>query len=134
MADAISLELITPSALAAKVSASEVTLPGLLGEFTVLPGHAPYVAQIRPGIVRYRSEGSQHSFVLGSGFVEVSENRLLVLARSVEARGDLDEAATRDALVAAEAAIQELGMDSPQYPAALDQVEVLRARLQMLSS
>ncbi|MCB0207665.1 MAG: F0F1 ATP synthase subunit epsilon, partial [Anaerolineae bacterium] len=80
MAATISLELLTPQKVAAQIDVSEATLPGSLGQFTVLPDHAPYVAQLKPGVLRYTSgEGVQSAVVIGSGFAEVVDNRLLVL-------------------------------------------------------
>ena len=132
--ETLHLELITPSSVAAKLEATEVVLPGFLGEMTVLPDHAPFVGQLRPGIVRIRTQQGQSSFVLGSGFAEISDNQLLVLTRSVQRREDLSADGVRAELAAAQARLNALSMDDPTYASAKEAVELYEAQLAFLSA
>ena len=51
MADTFKFELITPERMVLSADASQVLVPGFEGEFTVLPGHAPVISALRPGVV-----------------------------------------------------------------------------------
>lgn len=126
---ALKLQLITPSKVAAEVEASAVTLPGALGEFTILPGHAPYVAEIRPGIVNFASAKGKESLVISSGFAEVINDELLVLCRSVSRREDLDVNVIRTDLEEASAEIAGVSVDQPEYAALKERVDTLSAQL-----
>lgn len=83
-----------------------VSLPGTSGELGIMPGHLPLITLIRPGFVRVHKPGSEEVeqiFVAG-GVLEVQPNVVTVLADTAVRSKDLDEARTRDALAAAEAA------------------------------
>ena len=63
-------------------AAASVTLPGTAGEFTILPHHEPLVTTLKPGhiIVRLPAQtGEPKSFLVESGVVECSGNRVVVL-------------------------------------------------------
>ena len=133
MSGTISIELLTPKAKAAELDVSEAVLPGILGEFTVLPDHAPYVAQLGPGILRLDGASGPQAYVIGSGFAEVVGNRLLVLTRSVDAAGDLDAATVRSELDAAVQAFDKLDQDAAGYKTAGEEVQRLRSAVELLS-
>lgn len=50
-----------------------VTLPGTIGSFSILPGHAPIVSSLQAGTLSYTTaEGEEHSMDIQGGFVEMS--------------------------------------------------------------
>ncbi len=52
-----------------------VHLPGSMGAFTVLPGHASLVSTLNSGEIRYTSaDGSDHEVSVGGGIVDVDNN------------------------------------------------------------
>ena len=52
-----------------------VTLPGALGSFSILPGHAPLVSSLKQGVVSYTTEdNAEHTYDVQGGFVEVSDD------------------------------------------------------------
>ena len=51
MADKISFDLVSPERLLLSGEAEMVTLPGTEGEFGVLPGHAPVISTLKPGVI-----------------------------------------------------------------------------------
>ena len=86
-------ELASPEHLLFSDEVDQVDVPGAEGDFGVLPGHAPLVAMLRPGILTvYRGGEKQHIVVLG-GFAEVSPSGLTVLADVATAIEDIDRAA-----------------------------------------
>ncbi len=67
----LKLHVVTPEGPALEHEADEVTLPGLLGEFGVLPGHMPLLAAIKAGVLRYRSGAERGRLLVGAGFARV---------------------------------------------------------------
>lgn len=91
MSDSIHFELVSPERLLMDIAATSVVVPGSEGDFTVLPGHAPVMSTIRPGVVEVvESEGDEPSrlFVRG-GFAEVTSEGLVILAEEVIVLADV---------------------------------------------
>jgi ATP synthase F1 epsilon subunit len=80
----IQLEVVTPKGRALSEKVDEVSLPGEAGEFGVLPGHLPALAAARTGIVSYRVGNDTKKCAIGSGFVEVSSDKVLVLTDELD--------------------------------------------------
>jgi F-type H+-transporting ATPase subunit epsilon len=81
MAGTFRFELVTPERMLVSQDASQVIVPGVEGEFTVLPGHAPVISALRPGVVDAALGDTRRikAFVKG-GFAEVEAGRLTILA------------------------------------------------------
>ena len=76
-----------------------VALPGVEGELGVLPGHVPFITQIKPGFVRVtlpESDEVRRIFVAG-GILEVQPGNVTVLADTAIRGQDLDEARAMEA-------------------------------------
>lgn len=71
------LNIITPRAAEQTFDVSKVFLPGVDGSFEILPGHAPLVAALGKGAIRWDESGS---WSVESGFVEVRDNVVKVVA------------------------------------------------------
>ena len=78
MADVVQFELVSPERLVLSSDVSMVIVPGAEGDFGVLPGHVPTIAQLQPGVVTvdYDSdEGAQSDdFFVCSGFAYIKAN------------------------------------------------------------
>lgn len=124
MAGTLKFELVSPEKILLSEDASEIVVPGMDGQFTVLPGHAPLISTLRPGVlVAKLVSGTRRVFVRG-GFAEVEPNRLTILAQHLV---DLDSAdrATIDAEIrASETALAEAKTDV-QRMMALDAIDHL---------
>jgi len=84
------LEFVTPERSIAHDDVDEVVLPLADGYAGILPGHAPMLAAVRTGETWFRKGGqTTHGFVSG-GFVEVTGDRVSVLARIAERADDID--------------------------------------------
>ena len=86
-----------------------IVAPGEVGEFTVLPSHARLITTLSPGILRLEQNGDSTSLVLTGGFLEVSDNRVTVLADAAEHDDAIDLERAESALARAE----ELIADAP---------------------
>lgn len=93
------LTIVTPEkTVVADKAVDFVTVPALGGEMGVLPGHAPFVAQLKEGIMHYREGHHREVFAVLSGFVEIFSDRVLVLAEGAELAKEVDEERARQAL------------------------------------
>lgn len=108
MTETFTFELVSPERLLISAQVAEVTVPGLEGDFTVLPDHAPFIALLRPGMLRVPSLNGQPAEVyLRGGFAEVGPAALTVLADEAVEAGDMT--AER---FAAEIAIAQAALDA----------------------
>ena len=91
MAEKIAFELVSPDRLLMSVEADAVAMPGMEGDFGVLPGHAPLISALRAGIIAVEggSEGPDQVYIAG-GFTEVVADRLTVLAEEAVPVDDMD--------------------------------------------
>jgi F-type H+-transporting ATPase subunit epsilon len=90
MPDRVEFELVTPERLLFSEPVEMVVVPGTEGNFGVLPGHAPLISTIRPGMIEiYEGQNVTRRIFVVSGVAEVTAERCTVLA---------DEAALPDAL------------------------------------
>lgn len=81
MAETLQFELVSPERRLASVAATEVRIPGAEGDFTAMPGHAPFMTTLRPGLVSVRAaDGAETRFAVTGGFAEVGATGVSVLA------------------------------------------------------
>ncbi len=94
MADKVQFELVSPERLLVSRAVDMVVIPGGEGDFGVLPGHAPLISTIRPGVIAIHDDGkiAERLFVAG-GFAEVTPDRCAVLAEEATPVDKLDRAA-----------------------------------------
>jgi F-type H+-transporting ATPase subunit epsilon len=94
MADQIQFELVSPERLLVSQAVEMVVVPGAEGDIGVLPGHAPLISNVRPGIIAVfeNNKVAQRIFVAG-GFAEVTPERCTVLAEAAILLEDIDRAA-----------------------------------------
>jgi F-type H+-transporting ATPase subunit epsilon len=102
------VEIVTPRSQVFSGEASMVTLPGVAGLFQVLYNHAPILTQLDAGDIRILvGPHHEHHFATSGGFVEMSNNRLTVIAETVEAAEDIDINRAERARTRAEERIRE---------------------------
>jgi F-type H+-transporting ATPase subunit epsilon len=104
MADTLTFDLVSPERRVATVAARMVQIPGMAGEFTAMPGHAPFFSSLRPGIVTVHGAETVRYFVSG-GFAEVSAEAASVLAEDAVERDMLTRDFLDQKLAEAEAAL-----------------------------
>jgi len=100
MADGkVDFELVSPERLLSSKPVDMVVVPGEEGDFGVLPGHAPLLSTVRPGVILVYEgrEISDRIFVAG-GFAEVTRERCTVLAEVAMPVSEIDTAKTEQDL------------------------------------
>ena len=107
MAELLDFELVSPERRLAKAKVAMVVVPGVEGDFGVLPGHAPMMSTIRPGAIAiHEADGGPATmrFFIDGGFAEVTETGLPILAEKATPVAEIDVAAVATQLAAARTA------------------------------
>jgi F-type H+-transporting ATPase subunit epsilon len=86
----LQVSLVSPEKQQFTGQVDQVDLPGVEGDFGVLPGHAPIVAMLRPGIVTAIAGSVRDRFVVFGGLAEFSKEELTILAESASSVDDFD--------------------------------------------
>ncbi len=87
------LNLFTPEKkLVQNLEVDEVFVVGDKGELDILPGHAPLMTTLQPGILRYRRKGEAKymSVAVSWGYCQVSPQGVKVLAETAETAEEID--------------------------------------------
>lgn len=109
MADGtIELKLSAPEREKVELEATEVTIPGTDGVFSVLPHHTPLLTTLVPGIVvAYDREGKEHYFAVAGGFADVKDNCISILTGAFEPGSEIDLARAEASLAKAESLLRK---------------------------
>ena len=117
----LTLHIVSPDTSISQ-EVDEVSMPGVEGDFGVLPGHTPFFTTLRPGMMWYRIGAEKHVLMVAMGFVEVLPDKVSVLAQVAERAEDLDEARAEAGMKRAEEVLS----------VAPHEIDFERARLAML--
>lgn len=94
----LSLQIITPERVVFEEEGVEsVTLPGSEGELTVLPRHAPLMTALQAGALFFRKGGIETDVALSGGFLEVRDDKVIILADTAERSEEIDAARAEEA-------------------------------------
>jgi F-type H+-transporting ATPase subunit epsilon len=115
MADKLRLEMVTPYKLVLAEDVDEVTAPGSVGEFGVLPGHTPLLTTLKIVELTYRKGSELFHVAVNWGYVEVEEDRVTVLVETAEPADQIDLARARTALGRAEEALKKLSPEDKDF-------------------
>jgi F-type H+-transporting ATPase subunit epsilon len=106
MASSFQLRIVTPKAQLLDEPVREVTAPGTLGEFGVLPDHIGLLSSLEIGVLTYKTERGTKKVAVRNGFAEVLDNVMSVLADDALPGELVDANAVRAEMQAAEAKAQ----------------------------
>jgi F-type H+-transporting ATPase subunit epsilon len=118
------LSVTTPRGSLVEAEVDEVTAPGALGEFGILPQHVPFLSALKPGVFVYRVKSDAHMLAVGEGVLEVvrttspegqTSEKVIVLVSEAVSAGEVDRDASAKDVAAADSEIShwkgELGGD-----------------------
>jgi F-type H+-transporting ATPase subunit epsilon len=131
MADKIRLRVVTPSRLVLDEEVDEVTAPGALGEFGVLPDHIGFLTLLVPGGMSYKQATARHFLAVSGGYAEVLENVMTVLAPAAEFASEIDTNRARRAKESAEKRMGELNYEDKDFTSAEAALRWANARLEV---
>lgn len=85
------LEIVTPRRIVFKGEVSSFSAPGVDGGFQVLHSHAPLLASVKIGKVKdSEAGGNEIQYAISGGFVEVRDNKVILLAETAERTDEID--------------------------------------------
>jgi F-type H+-transporting ATPase subunit epsilon len=131
MAEKMKLEIVTPYKKVVDTEVDEVTASGALGEFGVLPGHAPFLSSLKIGELCYKADGVVSCLALNWGYFEIKENRIIVLVETAEHAHEIDVERARAAQARAEEALKKLEPEDKQFKIYEAALERALARMQV---
>jgi F-type H+-transporting ATPase subunit epsilon len=126
MAGSLQFDLVSPERRLASFTATEVQIPGAMGDMTAMEGHASTITSLRPGILRVAATDGIKSFAVTGGFAEISASGVSVLAEQAVPLEELT-AGAMDALIAEASAALAVGTDRDSAEKALSDLQAMRA-------
>jgi F-type H+-transporting ATPase subunit epsilon len=85
------LELVTPERVLLKEQVRHVRAPGIEGSLGVLANHAPLMTALTIGLIQVDHENGDEEYIATSGgFMEVSREKVIILADTAERADDID--------------------------------------------
>jgi F-type H+-transporting ATPase subunit epsilon len=109
---ALQLLVVTPERKVVETDADEVELPGSEGYLGILPGHTALITLLKTGVLSFRRAGRSQAFAVSSGFAEIVNDRVSVLADLAEGSGEIDTAAAERERAKAEEEMKTAGVDT----------------------
>jgi len=123
------LDIVTPEKKAFSDEIDSVVVPGSEGEMGILKSHAPIVTTLQPGELRYMKNGVETSLAIGTGIVEVSNDRVSVLTDMALGAAEIDEDAVAKAIERAQKAMTEKDLLPEDHAAAMVMMQKSLAQL-----
>ena len=115
MAEKLKLELVTPYKRVLSEDVDEVTAPGTVGEFGVLPDHTSLLTTLKVVELTYKQAGRIFHVAVNWGYVEVEDNVMTVLVETAEPADQIDVERARAALGRAEEALKKLSSEDRNF-------------------
>lgn len=121
----LNLEIVTPSKAAFSGEIKSITVPGIKGRFQVLKNHAPIISTLDIGMIKVDLlDGKANYYSTAGGTIEVLDNKIIILADSIELISEIDE---ERALLAKQRAEQRLAEKNSEINIARAQAALSRA-------
>jgi F-type H+-transporting ATPase subunit epsilon len=126
---ALTLDIVTPERRVLSVTCDEVRAPGVEGGFGVRLNHEPFMAALEPGRLTYVEGGQEHHYAIGGGFLQVADNKVIVLADTAESAQDIDVERARKAFQESQEKLLKLTEQDENHPVESARVRRAAARI-----
>ncbi|NCF75053.1 MAG: F0F1 ATP synthase subunit epsilon [Xanthomonadaceae bacterium] len=124
-------EIVTPEKTVFKKDINQITIPTKDGEITVLPNHIPLISVLVPGEIIIKKDGESFSIAVSGGFVEVSIDKVVILADTAERAEEIDEKRAEEAKKRAEKIKTEKTVDSREFASLSAKIKKELARIKV---
>lgn len=113
----IQLNFVTPDKkILTGQSVHELYVPAFTGELNILPGHAPTMTTLVPGVVRYQtSEGTKHLFAVSWGYCQIQGSEVSILAETAVTRDEIEVAKVEAEVISLQKALSEKPMSDDEW-------------------
>jgi len=125
MENKLLLDIVTPHGKVLSEEVDEVTTTGSEGEFGALPGHVNFITTLKICLLSYRKGNETKYAFINSGYAEVTQNSVVILADSAELSDEIDMERALEAKKRAEERLrQEEKIDTARATAALERATI----------
>jgi F-type H+-transporting ATPase subunit epsilon len=107
MADSMKLKIVAPERIFYEGESSFLEFTTTEGDMGVYPNHIPLTAIIAPGILRIHEKDTVKEAALMSGFIQILQDSVTILAESVEWPEEIDANRAKEAEIRAKRRIEE---------------------------
>jgi F-type H+-transporting ATPase subunit epsilon len=115
-------------------SIKSLQITGSEGELGIMPGHAPLLTSLKPGMALItKDDDTEEVIYLSGGMLEVQPNNVIVLADVATRAADLDEQAAIEAKQRAESNMNANGVDV-DYAAVAAELARAEAQLRVIQA
>jgi len=125
----LTLDIVTPEKRVLSVTADEVRAPGVQGGFGIRLNHEPFMTALEPGRLTYVEGGREHHYAVGGGFLQVADNKVIVLADTAESAAEIDVERARKAFQEAQERLLRMTEQDEHHPLESARVRRAAARL-----
>ncbi len=125
----LTLDIVTPERRVISVTVDEVRAPGAQGGFGIRQNHLPFMTALEPGRLTYVEGGREHHYAVGGGFLQVADNKVIVLADTAERSEDIDVDRARRAFEEATERLRSMTEQDQNYAVESARVRRAAARL-----
>ncbi len=129
----LNLEIVTPEKRVLDETVESVTIPSSSGDVGIMTNHAPMISALRSGILTYMRDGKADRMLISGGFVEISNNKVSILADVAETVEDIDADTAKQLLNAASKSVAGWQGTAEEYESVKDNLDRAQARAQLAS-
>jgi F-type H+-transporting ATPase subunit epsilon len=115
MTQKLILSIVTPEKQLVSEEVDQVNVPGTEGDLGILHDHAPILTVLRSGQLSYEKGGETIVLVVSGGYLEVSDNRVTVLAETGEFLQEIDRERAERAKTEAEKRLGQTDISEEVY-------------------
>ena len=130
MTQKLILSIVTPEKQLVSEEVDQVNVPGTEGDLGILHDHAPILTLLRSGQLSYEKEGETVVLVVSGGYLEVTDNRVTVLAETGEFLHEIDRERAERAHAHAEKQLSQTDLSEEEFIKAQKKLFRATARLE----
>lgn len=130
----INLEIVTPERKVVDEAVEFVSVPTAKGEIGILADHAPLISTLKPGILSFEANGKTTELVVAGGFIEISRDKVAILADIAESGSEIDIAGAREEQAEVEKVLGEWQGTEDEFEVELEKLQKAQARIELGTS
>ena len=115
MSEKLILSIVTPEKLLVSEEVDQVNVPGSEGDMAILYDHTPILTNLRSGQLSYEKEGETIALVVSGGYLEVTDNRVIILAETGEFLHEIDRERAERAQADAEKRLSQTDLSEDEF-------------------
>lgn len=134
MSQKLTLSIVTPEKQLVSEEVDQVNVPGMEGDLGILADHAPILTGLRSGQLSYEKDGETIALVVSGGYLEVTDNRVTILAETGEFLHEIDRDRAERARAIAEKMLTQTDLSEEDFIEAQKKLFRAAARLENLNN